>query len=188
MFRRRYGLCSWFALLATLGSLLPPSAAMLAENRAITLQGEGGDAWTFEKKLEGELPDGGCDRVLIASPRATVEAWQAAGRFGAIVPLLEGDNEVRATCHLGKTDRSASQPQRWRVRLRDVPKAWIRIVPADDGILLDSGASGPAPARSAPIVAHQWRSSSVNPQPLTTVDGLYATHAPGHGTSYVTYD
>jgi cyclomaltodextrinase / maltogenic alpha-amylase / neopullulanase len=172
MFRRRYGLCSWFALLATLGSLLPPSAAMLAENRAITLQGEGGDAWTFEKKLEGELPDGGCDRVLIASPRATVEAWQAAGRFGAIVPLLEGDNEVRATCHLGKTDRSASQPQRWRVRLRDVPKAWIRIVPADDGILLDSGASGPAPARSAPIVAHQWRSSSVNPQPLTTVDGV----------------
>ena len=84
---------SRFALLGTLISLLLPAAGM-AENRAITLQGAGGDAWTFEKDLEGELPEGGCGRVLIASPRATVEAWQADGRFGAVVPLVEGDNQV----------------------------------------------------------------------------------------------
>jgi cyclomaltodextrinase / maltogenic alpha-amylase / neopullulanase len=181
MSRRRYDPCSWFALVATLGSLFPPTA-VLAENRAIILQGDGGDAWTFEKDLRGELPDGGCDRVLVASPRATVEAWQVEGRFGALVPLLEGDNEVRAICRVGGADRSVSEPQHWTVRLRDVPKAWIRIVPADDGLLLDAGASEPAPARSAPIVAHQWRSISGNPQPLTTVDDVMLGDTPitGH--------
>ena len=177
MSRRRHGPCSWFALLAPLGSLLSP-AATLAQNQAITLQGGGGDAWTFEKDLKGELPDGGCDRVLVASPRATVEAWQADGRFGAIVPLLEGDNEVRAICRRGKADHSVSEPQHWTVRLRDAPKAWIRIVPAEDGIVLDAGASEPAPARSAPIVAHQWRSISGNPQPLTTADGVTVGERP----------
>ena len=175
--RRRYGPPSRFALLATVAALFAPPAT-LAGNRAITLQGDGGDAWTFEKNVEGELPDGGCDEVLVASPRATVEAWQAEGRFGAVVPLLEGDNEVRAICRLGQTDRSVSEPQHWMVRLRDAPKAWIRIVPADDGILLDAGASEPAPARDAPIVAHQWQSVPGNPHPLTTVDGATLGDAP----------
>jgi cyclomaltodextrinase len=167
---RRYRPYSWFALLATLSCLLSP-AALLAQNRAITFRGDGGDAWTFDKNVEGELPDGGCDEVLVASPRATVEAWQANGRFGAIVPLLEGDNEVRAICRLGEADRSVSEPQHWRVRLRDAPKAWIRIVPAEDGIEINAGASEPAPRRSAPIVVHQWQSVPENPQPLTTADG-----------------
>jgi cyclomaltodextrinase len=116
--------------------------------------------------------------VLVASPRATVETWQAGGRFGAIVPLLEGDNEVRAICRRGKADHSVSEPQHWTVRLRDAPKAWIRIVPAEDGIVLDAGASEPAPARSTPIVAHQWRSISGNPQPLTTANGVTVGETP----------
>jgi cyclomaltodextrinase len=170
MLHSRYVHPSWLSLLATLVMLLSPGAT-LAEDRAITLEGDGGDAWTFEKNLEGQLPDGGCDRVVIASPGATVEAWQADGRFGGVVPLLEGDNEVRAICRLGEADRSVSEPQRWRVRLRDMPKAWIRIVPGEGGVALDPGASEPAPGRSAPIVAHQWRSVRGNPQPLMTADG-----------------
>jgi hypothetical protein len=170
MFLRLSRPLSWFVLLATLISLLP-SDPVPAEHRAVTLYGDGGDAWTFQKNLEGELPDGGCDRVLVASPSATIEAWQVDGRFGAVVPLLEGENEVRAICRVGATDRAVSEPQHWRVRLRDAPKAWIRIVPADDRIVLSAGASEPAPARRAPIVAHQWRSDPDNPQPLATSDG-----------------
>jgi cyclomaltodextrinase / maltogenic alpha-amylase / neopullulanase len=161
---------SWFVLLATLISLLP-SDPVPAEQRAIVLYGDGGDAWTFEKKLEGELPDGGCDQVLVASPGATIEAWQADGRFGAVVPLLEGENQVRAICRVSATNRAVSEPQHWRVRLRDAPKASIRIVPAGDRIGLNGGASELAQARPAPIVAHQWRSDPGNPQPLMTSDG-----------------
>ena len=166
-----------FAFLTALISLLP-SISVAAEGGPITLRGDGGDTWTFEKALEGELPDGGCDRVLVASPRATVEAWQAGGRFSAVVPLLEGDNEVRAICQHGEAERSVSTPQHWRVRLRDVPKAWIRIVPARDGIVVNAGASEPAPARSAPLVAHQWRSVPGNPQRLMTAQGTQVGATP----------
>ena len=38
------------------------------------------------KDLEGELPDGGCEKVLFASPRAIVKAWRAEGRFGVRMP------------------------------------------------------------------------------------------------------
>jgi cyclomaltodextrinase / maltogenic alpha-amylase / neopullulanase len=170
MSRRCHSHRSWLALLATLVTLLSPTAT-LAGTRPITLEGDGGDAWTFDKNLKGELPESGCDSVLIASPGETVEAWQADGRFGAVVPLQEGDNEVRAICRLGETDRSVSEPQHWRVRLRDAPKAWIRIIPAEDGIVVSAGASELAPARRAPIVRNEWRSVPENPQPLTTADG-----------------
>jgi hypothetical protein len=169
MSRRCHGHRSWLALLGTLVTLLP-AGVPLTEDRAITLRGDGGDAWTFDKNLEGGLPDSGCDRVLVTSPRATVEAWQADGRFGAVVPLQEGDNEVRAICRLGDMNHSISEPQHWRVRLRDGPKARIRIVPVENWIVLNAGASEPAPARRAPIVAHQWRNVPTNPQPLKRVD------------------
>ena len=156
---------SWLVVLATLVLLLPPGV-VLGQERVIALTGSGGDAWTFEKPLEGEVPDRGCDRVLVASSRATVEAWQTDGRFGVVVPLLEGDNEVRAICRVGGIDRSVSEPQHWRVRLRDVPKAWIRIVPAQDEIVVDAGASEPAPGRSGPVGAHHWRRGRGDPRPL----------------------
>jgi cyclomaltodextrinase len=172
---------SWLALLATLIALLSP-AAMRAEGLAITLSGDGGDAWTFEKRIEGRLPDSGCTKVLVASPRGTVQAWQVNGRFGASVPLQEGENEVRAICRTDGADRAVSEPQHWRVRLHDAPKAWIRIVPAEDsGIVLNAGASEPAPVRSVPIVSHEWRTGPGNLEPLETADGTLLGNAPVAG-------
>jgi cyclomaltodextrinase len=175
---------SWLALLAMLTVLLLP-AATLAEAPAITFLSDGGDAWTFEKGLEGTLPDGGCDEVLVTSPQGTVQAWHASGRFAAVVPLQEGENEVRAICRAGGADRSVSEPQHWRVRLRDVPKAWIRLVPTEDGVVLNAEASEPAPARHAPIVRHEWRAGPGNPEPLQTTEGAALGDAPvaGHQLS-----
>jgi hypothetical protein len=131
MLRRPSGHYPWFALLAVLVCLSP--AAILADEGAIALSGEGGDAWTFAKSVEGKLPNGGCDRILVASPRATVEAWQAEGRFGAVVPLQEGHNEVRAICRRAGADRSVSKPQRWWVRLRDLPRPGCASSPERTG-------------------------------------------------------
>src|SRR3954467_4358954 len=165
-------------------ALLPP-AMTLAGGPAITLLGDGGDAWTFEKLVEGALPHGGCDEVLVSSPRATVQAWHADSRFGAVVPLQEGENEVRAICRANGADRSVSEPQDWRVRLRDAPMAWIRITPAENSIALNAKASQPAPARSAPIIRQEWRASPGNPEPLETVEGVPLGDAPvaGHQLS-----
>jgi hypothetical protein len=106
-----HGPRSWLGLLATLAALLLP-AATLAEGPTIALSGDGGDAWTFEKGIEGVLPDGGCDEVLVASPTGMVQAWHADGRFGAVVPLQEGENEVRAICRAGGADRSVASRSR----------------------------------------------------------------------------
>ena len=184
MLYRSHGPRSWLGLLATLAALLLP-AATLAEGPTIALSGDGGDAWTFEKGIEGVLPDGGCDKVLVASPTGMVQAWHADGRFGAVVPLQEGENEVRAICRAGGADRSVSEPQDWRVRLRDAPMAWIRIIPAENSIALNARASQPAPARSAPIIRQEWRISPGNPEPLETAEGTTLGDAPvaGHQLS-----
>jgi cyclomaltodextrinase / maltogenic alpha-amylase / neopullulanase len=173
---------AWLAALAMLAALLSPVARSTA-GPAITLYSDGGDAWTFEKHVEGTLPDGGgCDEVLVASPRGMVRAWRGdGGRFGAVVPLQEGENEVRAVCRAGGADRSVSEPERWRVRLRDAPKAWVRIVPTEDGVSLDAGASEPASARSAPILRYEWRPGPGNPAPLQTVEGVPLGDAPATG-------
>jgi cyclomaltodextrinase len=184
MLYRPHGPRFWLELLAMLTALLPP-AATLAQGPAITLLGDGGDAWTFEKRVEGALPDGGCDEVRVASPRGTVQAWQADGRFGAVVPLQEGENAVRAICRADGADRSVSEPQDWRVRLRDAPMAWIRILPAENGVVVNARASQPAPARSAPIIRQEWRTSPGNPEPLETAEGATLGDVPvaGHQLS-----
>jgi cyclomaltodextrinase / maltogenic alpha-amylase / neopullulanase len=176
---RPHGRRARLAALAMLAALLSPAAASAA-GPAITLSSDGGDTWTFEKVVQGTLPDaGGCDEVLIASPRGTVQAWRGdGGRFSAVVRLQEGENEVRAVCRAGGADRAVSEPQRWRVRLRDAPKAWVRVVPAEDGVSLDAGASEPAPARSAPIVRYEWRPSLRNPARLETGEGTALGDAP----------
>ena len=58
MLSRPHGPPSWLALLATLLALLSPAAMPAEGGPAITLPGDGGDAWTFEKRIEGALPDG----------------------------------------------------------------------------------------------------------------------------------
>ena len=132
MSRRCHGHRSWLALLATLVTLLPP-AATLAGTRPITLEGERRRRLDLREHLEGELPDGGCDRVLVASPRATVEAWRGGRPLRRRRAAAGGRQRGAGDLPAGEADRSVSEPQHWRVRLRDAPKAWIRIVPAEDG-------------------------------------------------------
>jgi cyclomaltodextrinase len=168
------------ALLAVLIAL-PATTGALADGGAITLAGDGGDAWTFEKSVEGVLPDGGCDQVLLSSPRATVRAWSVEDRFGGIVPLQEGENEVRAVCHTDGHDRSVSEPQPWHVYLEDMPKAWIRVVPAKGSIILNAGASEPAPVQAVPITGHAWQDNPQNPEPLRTMDGTLLDRIHGEG-------
>jgi cyclomaltodextrinase / maltogenic alpha-amylase / neopullulanase len=129
----------------------------------------GGDAWTFEKRLEGRFSPTACDRVLVQTSYGAVEATLAGERFFANVPLREHVNEVSAACLDGGTEVARSASQRWNVPLRDVPKAWIRTLITATSIVLDAGRSEAAPATPAPIVSYGWRARAGNPAPLRLV-------------------
>jgi len=114
----------------------------------------GGEAWTFEKVIQGAVSVGACDTVAIASPLATVTARPDGGRFIARVPLGGGDNRVSAECR--KTDRRVGgiAERHWLVRIENRPHAALRTLVAGTGMLLDAGATTLAPARPAPIVSY----------------------------------
>ncbi|HEY0832919.1 MAG TPA: hypothetical protein VGE72_03325, partial [Azospirillum sp.] len=77
--------------------LLAPAAAA-ASDPSIALTGDGGDAWTFERLVEGTVALDACDEVLVAAPGGVVPAARDGARFFAEVRLHEGANAVRALC------------------------------------------------------------------------------------------
>lgn len=141
------------------------SACRPEENATIALAGEGGDVWAFSRRVEGTVA-GTCDDVLVTSPVGAFRARRDDERFVVTVMLREGVNEIRAICRRDGKNRGMSTAQHWTVRLRDVPKAWIRVVPTEDAVALDGGRSEAAPSRAASIVRYEWRAGAGNPAPL----------------------
>jgi hypothetical protein len=144
--------------------LLAWSVAAAAES-PIALDTGGGEAWTFEKLVEGSIPTGTCDAVALTSPRGTVAAPADGERFIARVPLGSGANVVQVQCLKEGVARGAPAEQRWFVRLRDAPKAQIRAQIIGEGIML-RGASEPAAAAAVAIASYEWHARPGNPAPL----------------------
>src|SRR5215207_11247206 len=134
--RLRVGAHSRLVFLCVL--LVAPCAANQAP---ITLRTQGGDAWTFEKLIQGSVAPGACDVVEITSPRGTVVVQPEGERLVARVPLGPGVNTVHAECLKNGVRHGAPAQQNWFVRLKDHPKARIRTVVTDGRVTLDVGAS-----------------------------------------------
>ncbi|HYG86606.1 MAG TPA: alpha-amylase family glycosyl hydrolase [Azospirillum sp.] len=146
-------------------------AATPADAATLALKGDGGDAWTFSKAVEGTAPPDACDEVLVASPGGVMPAERDGERFFATIRLHEGGNEVRALCRRDGAEQAVSEAQHWTVRVRDVPKAWVRTAVTDAGLVLDAGRSEPALSRPAPVARVEWRAEAGNPAPLLATDG-----------------
>ncbi|HET9445406.1 MAG TPA: alpha-amylase family glycosyl hydrolase [Steroidobacteraceae bacterium] len=137
---------------------------------SVSFDTAGGDAWSVRLDIAGQAsPD--CDKVTIESPLGATLAHRSGDRFHARLVLRNGENRIEAVC--SKRDRilARSQPQLWRLRLPDEPKAWIRVRALDGSVLLDAGASETATAQPAPLVKFEWRARAGNPAPLKLADG-----------------
>jgi glycosidase len=156
-------------LAATLTVAAAPPVALA--DAPLALRGAGGDAWTFNKFIDGVVTDGPCDEIVVTSPSGSVRAERSGDRFFAMVSLREGANALRAICRAGGIERGVSASQHWTVRIDDAPKAWTRAGVTSTGLILDAGRSQMAPARAAPIIRYEWRARAGNPAPLHTVDG-----------------
>lgn len=131
----------------------------------------GGDAWTFQLHVAGRASREECSKITIASPLGTTLALQTSDRFAARVPLAAGENRIEAICMDGDRPVARTEPQIWRVRVPDAPKAAIRLRTLDTTISLDAGGSEPAPAQPAPLVEYRWYARPTNPGPLHLADG-----------------
>jgi glycosidase len=125
----------------------------------------GGDAWTFDKLIEGTA-ERSCDAVVVLTTGIAMTAQRDGERFTARVPLSEGDNTVSAECRQGGLPRGKTASQQWHVRLRDVPVAHVRALVRSTTVTLDGGATTRSPAKAAPIVSYEWRAREDNPAPL----------------------
>jgi cyclomaltodextrinase len=152
--------CLVLVLLTTTATRADPS---------VSFDTSGGDAWSAQLDLAGHASR--CDEVMIEAPLGATRARRSGDRFHVRVVLRSGDNRIQAIC--SKRDRivARSQPQLWRLRLPDEPKARIRVRAIDGSVLLDAGASEAAPAQPAPLVRFEWRARAGNPAPLRLADG-----------------
>lgn len=132
----------------------------------LELDGQGGDAWTFTKLLAGSVVGGACEEVVVESPAGSRHARRQGTHFTAAVSLTEGTNDVRAVCRGGGRVIATSPLQRWTVRLRDTPKAWIRTIPSEGGLIFDGGGSERPPGSGEPLVRYEWRAQPGNPASL----------------------
>lgn len=162
----------------------------------------GGDAWTFEKAIAGQVA-ATCDAVALDGPggRQTIRP-QPDGSFAAMLSLQAGINRVAAECRRGGKAWGAPATQQWNVRLPPHPKAVAALALTDGQLVLDGSGSRPSEAQdSAPIVAYEWRAGDGNPAglaelpargeklaiPLPASDGEYrltlrVTDARGHSS------
>jgi glycosidase len=138
---------------------------------SIVLSTEGGEAWTFEKEIEGVIASGRCDEVVVRTQGTSVAADVWAGGFRAITPLRTGANETSAECRRNGRVTARSPAQLWSVRLVDGPKAWVRLRAAQGLIYLDAGRSEAAQAFPAPLTRFQWFEDAANPTPLVQAHG-----------------
>ena len=135
-----------------LAALLSASPALAAQ---IELRTHGGDAWSFDKRLEATT-DAACEQVVLHAPAGSVQATPEGATWAALVPLRPGANEVRAECRKDGAVVAASPPQTWTLRLADRPTARVRLAARDGKIVLDAGASAQSPRRAAPLIGFAW--------------------------------
>lgn len=182
-------------LYAALRRCVVPLVVLLAvfdasADAPVSLRTHGGEAWTFDKMIEGTVPPGDCEIVAIRSPAGTSFVSPQGGRFAARVPLASGDNRVTAECRKGGAVQGDVAKQNWHVRLGDAPRARIKIASTSEAIRLRGGESSVAPRNGARIVRYEWRARSSNPTTIVALpaegDELVLSQAWADGEHYVT--
>jgi glycosidase len=153
---------------------------------AISLDRLGGDAWAWTQRIGGAAD---CEAVEVSvNDAAPTTVAVTAGAFAARVPLVPGENRVRATC---RGQAGASVEAVFVERLDPRPTARISTVLDGRQVTFDASGSEPSAFDGAPIVSYAWSERPGNPAPLG-VDGARdqeTVEAPSRdGEYYVTLE
>jgi cyclomaltodextrinase len=154
------------------------ACSALAADVPVEFDTTGGDAWTFDKHVEGRVDRSVCDAVTIEGAAGSTVATVHDNRFWASVPLHSGENEIRARCQRQDREVARSPTQRWLSRIDDRPRAWIRTRVDGRNILMDAGGSQLAAGIAAPIARYEWRARRGNVAPLISTSGTLLDTTP----------
>lgn len=156
--------------LATLLAVVVFSSLLYAPGLAaagarLKLATMGGETWTWQKEIRGECTcEEGAQIEVAINGRRTV-ARRDGKAFVAAVTLAEGENRVVISCRHADGSVCAREELVFTERLRDRPKAWLKIsVLQDRGCVIFSGSdSAPSEATGAPLVKYIWGEDGANP-------------------------
>jgi cyclomaltodextrinase / maltogenic alpha-amylase / neopullulanase len=156
-----------------LGAGLVFAGAVAAAEIPLAFGTDGGDAWKFSKSIEVTFAKGRCENISVVSPLSDVTLPAERGHVQTRVLLQPGDNRIKAECLDHGVKRGSTQ-QNWNVRLRNSPRASIRVSKAGAALMLDAQSSTPAPVHGGVITRYEWRARDDNPARLA---GLPASGA-----------
>lgn len=123
------------------------------------------DVWAWTSPVRVSVSEGQCESVILDVNEREVETQAEGDAFTAEVPLSEGENQVSATCQTDGTE-ARSEPVVLTGRLRQAPRATIKIALEDVQITLDGSESRSSEADQSPIVEYIWSAREDNPELL----------------------
>ena len=144
---------------------LPSAPAPVAKAAKLKLATMGGEAWAWHKEIRGDCSCGGCAQIEVAIAGRKSTARRDGNAFIAQVTLAEGENPVVISCRHADGKACASEKLVFTERLRDMPKAWLKISVAADGerVILSGKDSSSGEASRSPIVKYVWGEDGANP-------------------------
>jgi cyclomaltodextrinase / maltogenic alpha-amylase / neopullulanase len=142
----------------------PPSSSDVS---AVRFDSMGGDAFAWSERVTGTSSCGDV-RISVDGSGAEVPADMTGTTFRANVPLVEGANQMVASC---TADGEASAPLVFDERLPAGPTAHIGVDVRGTTVVLDGSSSEAAAPDGAKVVGYAWHEDPRHPSALTTTSG-----------------
>lgn len=134
----------------------------------ISLDLVGGDVWAWSREITGTCPGVAAGAVIeVVANGVRTEADRDGDRFGAIVRLQPGENEVRATAAASDGSTASTESVMYTVRLHPRPTARVDVRTEGDRIVFDGSGSEASGFDASPIVTWRWSERESNPEPLS---------------------
>ncbi|HJW90437.1 MAG TPA: alpha-amylase family glycosyl hydrolase, partial [Anaerolineales bacterium] len=151
-------------------ALAPPASPTSAPSPTAApqkplLTGQDAEVWANNKAVQVSAPPG-CDQVFVYANGQPVEAARAGESYNAELPIQRGENRVWAICRQPDGDEVRSNMVTYEGRLREAPKAIIKIAIQDGRVILDGGESQPSQPGGRLVSDHVWTVRPGNPAPL----------------------
>ncbi len=149
--------------------VLQPTSTIAAPplKTGIQLNSNPGDVWAFTKQVRGSMANpAACQAVWIDNRGKRVQALLQEHFFTANVPIVPGENTLKAVCQHINEEEELSNEVNITGRLQQKPRAIIDMSLSGGRLVLDGSGSQPDELDRKPIREYIWTGRPGNPAEL----------------------